>query len=134
MRVEHLNPPELVQNPAFTQVIAVSGPYRAIYVGGQDAVDKVTRSTVGPGDVRAQTEQVFRNLKSALASAGAQLEHVVKWNVYIVTGQSAASAFEVFQREWGRKPNPPAATVLYVAGLANPDWLIEIDAIAVVPQ
>ena len=58
----------------------------------------------------------------------------MKWNVYIVAGQSAASAFEVFQREWGRKPNPPVVTVLYVSALANPEWLIEIDAIAVVPQ
>jgi len=85
-------------------------------------------------DLRAQTEQVFKNLKAALAAAGAQLEHVVKWNVYIVAGQSATSAFEVFQREWGRRANPPAVTVLYVAGLANPEWLIEIDALAVVPQ
>jgi len=134
MKTEHLNPPELTQNPAFTQAIAVSGPRKTIYVGGQDAVDKATHATVGPGDIRAQTEQVFKNLRAALTAAGAQLEHVVKWNVYIVAGQSAASAFEVFQREWGRKPNPPVVTVLYVSALANPEWLIEIDAVAVVPQ
>jgi len=134
VKVEHLSPPELIQNPAFTQVIAVNGPHKTIYVGGQDAVDRATRTTVGPGDIRVQTEQVFKNLRAALTAAGASLEHVVKWNVYVVAGQSAASAFEVFQREWGRKANPPVVTVLYVHALANPEWLIEIDAVAVLPQ
>ncbi|MGE5619322.1 MAG: RidA family protein, partial [Sphingomonadaceae bacterium] len=88
---------------------------------------------VGKGDMRAQAEQVFKNLRTALAAAGAGLEHVVKWNVYIVQGQSMQPGFEVFQREWGRRPNPPAITVLFVAGLAHPDYLLEMDAVAVVP-
>jgi enamine deaminase RidA (YjgF/YER057c/UK114 family) len=62
------------------------------------------------------------------------LEHVVKWNVYIVQGQSPQPGFEVFRRVWGDRPNPPTITVLFVGGLANPDFLVEIDAIAVVPQ
>jgi len=64
----------------------------------------------------------------------ANLEHVVKWNVYIVQGQSVVSGFEAFRHAWGDRPNPPTVTVLFVAGLANPDFLVEIDAIAVVPQ
>jgi len=75
----------------------------------------------------------MRNLQAALAAAGAGLEHVVKWNVYLVQGQPLQPGLAVFQRIWNRRPNPPAITMALVAGLANPDFLIEMDAIAVVP-
>ena len=130
--VEHLKPEGLADNPAFTQVIAVTGPVKTIYIGGQDAVD-ASGQIVGKGDMRAQAEQVFANLQTALAAAGAGLEHVVKWNIYVVQGQPLQPGFEVFQRVWGRRPNPPTITGMFVAALANPDFLVEIDAVAVVP-
>lgn len=130
--VRHLNPDDLPKNKAFTQVISVNGPVKTIYVGGQDAVDE-QGNIVGKGDVGAQTQQVLANLQKALAAAGAALEHVVKWNVYIVQGQSLQQGFAAFQRAWGARPNPPAITGMFVAGLAHPDFLVEIDAIAVVP-
>lgn len=129
--VEHLNPPGLPANPAFSQVIAVSGATKTVYVGGQNAVTK--DGIVGRGDLRAQTEQVLANIQTALAAAGAGLEHVVKWNVYIVHGQSLQPGFEVFQRVWAGRANPPTITGLFVSALANPDFLLEIDAVAVVP-
>lgn len=64
---------------------------------------------------------------------GAKLEHLVKWNVYIVEGQSLLPGFQAFQRAWGDRPNPPAVTVAVVAGLAHLDYLVEIEATAVVP-
>ena len=76
----------------------------------------------------------MQNMQAALAAAEAGLEHVIKWNVYLVQGQPLQPGFEVFQRVWGRRPNPPAITMQFVAGLANPDFLLEIDAIAVVPE
>lgn len=130
--VEHLKPEGLANNPAFTNVIAVTGPVKTIYIGGQDAVD-ASGQIVGKGDMRAQAEQVFANIQTALAAAGAGLEHVVKWNIYIVQGQPIQPGFEVFQRVWGRRPNPPTITGMFVAALANPDFLVEIDAIAIVP-
>jgi enamine deaminase RidA (YjgF/YER057c/UK114 family) len=69
-----------------------------------------------------------------LAAAGASIEQVIKWNIYVVHGQPLQPGFEVFQRVWGRRPNPPAITMVYVAGLANPDFLVELDAVAVVPE
>ncbi len=131
-RVEYLNPEMLNRNPAFTNVVVVTGPVKTIYIGGQDAVDAAGR-IVGKGDIRAQTEQVFKNLQAALEAAGASLENVIKWNLLIVQGQPLPAGFEVFQRVWGRRPNPPTITFMYVAGLANPDFLIEMDAIAVIP-
>lgn len=67
-------------------------------------------------------------------TAGAQLEHVVKWNLYVLHGQSLNEGFEVFQRIWGNRPPPLAISVMFVAGLAHPDFLAEMDAIAVVPE
>jgi enamine deaminase RidA (YjgF/YER057c/UK114 family) len=130
--VEHLNPEGLPQNPAFTNVVVVTGPVRTIYIGGQDAVD-ATGQIVGVGDIAAQTGQVLENIQTALAAAGAGPEHVVKWNVLVVQGQSMQEGFAAFQRVWGQRANPPAITFAFVSELANPEFLIEMDAIAVVP-
>lgn len=130
--VQYLNPEGLHQNPAFTQVVSVSGATKTVYVGGQDALN-ANGEVVGKGDL-AQTEQIFRNLESALEGAGTRLEHVVKWTVYIMQGQDIRSGFGVFQQVWGERPNPPALTVLVVAGLANPEFLAELEAIAVIPD
>lgn len=66
------------------------------------------------------------------AGAGARLEHVIKWTVHIVEGQSLQAGFEPFQRAWGDRSAPPLATVVFVAGLAYPGFLVELEAIAVV--
>jgi enamine deaminase RidA (YjgF/YER057c/UK114 family) len=130
--VEHINPDDMHKNPAFTQVIVVSGPMKTIYVGGQDAVD-AAGNIVGKGDVLAQSVQALENVQKALAAAGAGLEHVVKWNIYLVQGQPLGPGFAAFQRVWGQRPNPPTITGMFVAGLAHPDFLVEIDAVAVLP-
>lgn len=132
-RVDHLNPEGLIRNPAFTQAIAVSGLHKTIYVGGQNGVDASGR-IVGQGDLAAQTEQAFMNLQTALAAGGARLEDVVQWNIYIVAGQPAYVGFQVFQRIWGQRPNPPTISVIHVAALARPEFLVEISAIAIVAQ
>jgi enamine deaminase RidA (YjgF/YER057c/UK114 family) len=132
-RVEFLNPDGLPQNPAFSNVAVVSGRVRTIYIGGQDAVDAEGR-IVGIGDIALQTEQVLRNLRTALEAAGAAPEHVVKWNVLVVDGQDFTAGYAAFQRVWGDRPNPPVITAAVVKGLAHPDFLVEMDAIAVVPD
>jgi enamine deaminase RidA (YjgF/YER057c/UK114 family) len=132
-QVQHINPDVLSKNPAFTNVIVVTGNVKTVYIGGQNAVD-ASGAIVGEGDIKRQVEQVLKNLQAALKAGGAELEHVIKWNIYIVQGQSLQSGFEAFQRIWGRRPDPPAITVMFVAGLANPDFLVEMDAIAVVPE
>ena len=134
MKVEHLNPPALVKNPAFSQAIVVSGAHRTIWVGGQNAADGATGRVIGAGDLRAQTRQVYANLRVALAAAGAGLEDVVRWGVHVVHGHDPRPALEVSQAEWGRRPDPPTLTVLFVPALANPAFLIEIDAVAVRPD
>jgi enamine deaminase RidA (YjgF/YER057c/UK114 family) len=132
-QVQHINPEDLSKNPAFTNVVVATGQMKTVYIGGQDAVD-ASGTIIGKGDIKRQTEQVLNNLQSALKAGGAELENVIKWNVYVVQGQPLQPAVEVFQRVWGRRPNPPAITVMFVPGLANPDFLVEMDAIALVPQ
>ena len=82
----------------------------------------------------AQAEQIFRNLQIALAAAGAGLEHIVKWNIYVLHGQPTQEAFEVFRRVWAQRSDPPLITLVHVAALAHPDFLMELEAIAVIPE
>jgi enamine deaminase RidA (YjgF/YER057c/UK114 family) len=131
-RVEFMNPDGLPRNPAFSNVAVVTGSVRTIYIGGQDAVD-ADGSIVGVGDIAAQTEQVLRNLRTALEAAGAGPEHIVKWNLLIVEGQDLARGFEAFRRAWPAQPHPPLITAAFVSGLARPELLVEMDAIAVIP-
>ena len=131
--VQHLNPEGLPKNPAWTNVVTISGSVKTIYVGGQNAVDP-SGEIVGKGDIAAQTEQVFRNLETALRAAGARLEHVIKWNLYVLAGQPLQPGFDVFRRVWGQRANPPVITAAMVVSLAHPDFLLELDAVAVVPE
>ena len=131
--VSYLNPEGLHRNPAFSQVVVTSGRTRTVYVGGQNAVDS-SGAIVGKDDIGAQAAQVAKNLQVALDSAGARVEHVVKWTVYVVEGQSVGPAMGGFQQVLGQLPNPPAISVLFVAALAHPDFLLEVEAIAAVPE
>jgi enamine deaminase RidA (YjgF/YER057c/UK114 family) len=134
MTVEHLNPDGLHANPAFSQAVAVRGPHSTVYVGGQNAVSSAGE-IVGKGDVAAQAAQVAENLGLALEAAGATFADVVRWNVYAVQGQPVGPALGAFQAVIGdRMPKPPAISVLFVAGLAHPDFLLEVDAVAVIPD
>src|SRR5215204_7434402 len=130
--VSYVDPEGLHKNPAFTNVVVVEGPVRTVHVGGQNAVD-ASGSVIGKGDVAAQTRQVLKNLRTALEAGGAGPEHVVKWNVLLVAGVDLQEALSAFRGAWDQPPSPPAITGFFVAGLANPDFLVEMDAVAVVP-
>jgi enamine deaminase RidA (YjgF/YER057c/UK114 family) len=132
-RVEHLKPDGLASSPAFTNVVVVSGPVRTIYIGGQNAVS-ADGQIVGKGDLAAQTAQVLANVEAALTAAGAGIEHIIKWNLFLVEGARLEDGYAVFQDWWGKRPNPPLITGAFVSALANPDYLVEIEAIAVVPD
>ena len=132
-KISYLNPEGLHRNPAFTQLVVVSGRTRTAYIGGQNAVDR-SGSIVGKGDIGAQAEQVAKNLLVALAAADAQVDQIVKWTVYVVQGQPVGPALGAFQRVFGTPPNPPTISVLGVAGLAHPDFLLDVEAVAVVPE
>ena len=131
-QVQYLNPEKLHANPGYTQMVTVVGPVRSIYIGAQCAVNQ-EGEIVGKGDVGAQTEQVLRNLQTCLDAVGAGPENLIEWTIYLVEGQPMQPAFAAGMRWWGAKPNPPINNVLYVSALANPDFLISIEAVAVLP-
>ncbi len=131
-RVERLSPEGMLQSPAFSQVVTVEGATRTVYVGGQDAVD-AQGNLVGEGDIGAQTAQAIANVERALAAAGAGLEHLIKVTIYVVAGQSVQPGFQAWMRAWGNRATPPAISVVFVAGLGHPGWLVEIEGVAVVP-
>lgn len=131
MTISHLNPATLHRNPAFSQAIAIEGAHRTIYAGGQYAVD-VEGNVSGRGDVAAQATQVARNLQAVLAAADATTDDIVKLTIYLVEPNSAFPAYVAFQQVWGAPAEPPTISVLYVSGLFHPDFLLEVEAVAVV--
>jgi enamine deaminase RidA (YjgF/YER057c/UK114 family) len=131
--VRYINPDSLIKNPAFTNVVVVEGNVKTVHIGGQDAVN-ASGEIVGKGDIVRQVEQILANLRAALAAGGAGPEHIIKWNIYVVEGESLQAGFAAFQNAWPEVPKPPAITGVFVSGLAHPDFLVEMDAVAVVPQ
>jgi len=129
MSTRHINPEGLHRSPAFSQAVVVEQPAKTIYIGGQNGVDadgKVVGTTVGE-----QTSQIFHNLATILESEGASLANIVHWTIATVDGHSFDEGVAAFQQVWDRADPPPAITVHVVAGL-GPDFLVEIDAVAVV--
>lgn len=129
--VRFLNPESLHQNPAYSNVVVASGPVTTVYVGGQNPVNR-SGEIVGIGDFAAQVRQILTNMEACLNAAGAGFEHVIKMTILVKSGQSLAEGFAVFQ-EMVPPGNPPVVTAAFVAALAHPDYLAEVDAIAVVP-
>lgn len=130
-KAEYLKPKGLAINPAYSHVAVASGS-RTIYIAGQVSIDE-KGAVVGAGDLGAQTEQVMRNIGKCLEAAGASFEHVVKITTYVVNYKPELRAAIGKARTpfFGDRP-PPASTLVGVSALAAPEWLIEIEAIAVV--
>lgn len=128
-KVNYMNPEGLMKSPAFTQAIVMQGSGKTIYIGGQNAVNK-NHELVGKGDIQAQTEQVMQNIQIALAECNATFDNIVKLNIFILQGQDAYGAFQTSQKYMMEASNPPVITVVFVAGLIHPDYLLEIDATA----
>lgn len=131
--MQFINPEGLMQSPAFSQVVTTQGVGKAIYIGGQNAVNK-QGELVGKGSLKEQTAQVMKNLQLALEACHAGFEHVVKLSIFIVQGQDAREGLAASQPFLADLPHPPAITGVFVAGLTNPDYLVEIEAVAFVGE
>ena len=128
-QVKRTNPPPLSKPTGYTHVVEVTGPAKTVYVAGQIAFDKDGK-VVGVGDMKAQAEQVFKNLQAALDAAGAKFSDVVKMNTYVTDMAKAPAVREVRARYFGE--TAPASTLVQVAALARPELMLEIEVIAVV--
>ena len=131
--LEYPQPAGLLHNPGFSQVVAARGT-RTIYTAGQVSIDE-RGELVGAGDLAAQTVQAMRNVGLALTAAGASYADIAKITTYVVNyrpehraviGKARAPFFANGVR--------PASTLVGVAALALPDWLVEIEAVAVLHE
>jgi enamine deaminase RidA (YjgF/YER057c/UK114 family) len=102
-----------------------------VYLRGQVGQDLDTRESVGVGDVEAQAEQAMANIELLLRECGSRLEHVVKVVVYLTDIRFREPVYRVMGRRL--KGVFPVSTGLVVAALARPEWLVEIEATAVIP-
>jgi len=127
-KIKRTNPPELSKPTGYTHVVEATGG-KTVYISGQIALDKDGK-LVGQGDMKAQAEQVFRNLQAALATAGATFKDVVKMNTYMTDLSQLQVVRDVRARYFGDVA--PASTLVQVVHLARPEFLIEIEVIAVV--
>jgi enamine deaminase RidA (YjgF/YER057c/UK114 family) len=129
--VEHPRPEGLLHNPGFSQVVAASGA-RTIYTAGQVSIDE-RGVLVGADDPAAQTAQAMRNVGLALVGAGANYADIVKITTYVVNYRPEHRAVIGKARApFFASGTPPASTLVGVTALALPEWLVEIEAVAVV--
>ncbi|WP_210480164.1 RidA family protein [Naasia sp. SYSU D00948] len=127
MPVTHVNPKSLPSNPAFSHAtIAEAG--RTLYIGGQNGT---TSDGSIPADPAEQTRLALRNLLAILEEAGATQADVAKLTIVVVDTVDIQAGFAASREVWGDVPT--AITVLRVSGLARPDALVEIEAIASLP-
>jgi reactive intermediate/imine deaminase len=122
----YVSPDALPPVTRYSQAIAFSGPM--VVTSGQIPVDS-DGNLIGKDDPLAQARQVFRNLTTALAAAGATMEQVVKLTVYM-TDLADLEAFRQVRAEYIAIDKPPALALVQVSRLVNPDFKIEIDALA----
>lgn len=106
----------------------MSGSHRFLFGAGQTGV--AADGSVGNG-IEAQTQLVWQNIRSVLAASDMEIADIVQLNMFLVDRQDYAAAAAI--RETVLDGHRPASTLLYVVGLARPEWLIEVDFIAARP-
>jgi enamine deaminase RidA (YjgF/YER057c/UK114 family) len=122
--------PEQKLDNDLCQAVVARG--RMVFVRGQVGQDLETAANVGVGDPAAQAEQAMSNIKQLLSEAGATLEHICKITIYITDPRYRESVYRTVG-QW-LKGVFPVSTGIVVAGLARPEWLVEVDVTAVIPD
>jgi enamine deaminase RidA (YjgF/YER057c/UK114 family) len=132
MATRYLNPKEVFRSPHFTHTVAVDGAVTLVYVSGQVSYDR-DGYVVGKGDMRAQSEQVFKSLTANLKAAGASWSDVVKLNGYMVRmNDEAVKQYREVRVRFLDPKHLPASTLVGVERLVHDDLLLEVEVIAAV--
>jgi len=129
------NPDTMAKPTAgYSQVAEVTGG-KIVYIAGQVALNKAG-SLVGKDDFHAQVQQVFENLNAAVEAAGGDFHSVIKLNYYCSAAVDPAqiSAVREIRDKYVNTANPPTSTFVFVPQLVRQEWLIEVDAVAVVAK
>ena len=122
--------PEQKLDNDLCQVVVARGTM--VFVRGQIGQDLDTSKTVGVGDVEAQAEQAMKNIDMLLREAGSELSHITKIVIYLVDPRYREPVYRIVGK-WLRGVYP-VSTGLVVSALARPEWLVEIDVTAVIPE
>lgn len=122
--------PEQKLDNDLCQVVRARGDM--VFVRGQVGQDLDTSQSVAIGDAAAQTEQAMDNVKQLLEEAGSQLDHITKITVYVTDPRYREAVYRVIGLHL--KGVFPVSTGLVVQALARPEWLVEVDVIAVIPE
>jgi len=125
-RQEYFSPESLPPTRGYSQVVKVGN---TVYIAGQVGIT-IDGNVVSKGDAATQARQIWQNLEAAVKSAGGELENIVKTTTYVTDITHSAAARQVRAELF--PTNPPTSTLLVVSQLASPDYLMEIEAIAVV--
>ena len=132
----HIFNPETMAKPTvgYSQVAEI-GEGKIVYIAGQVALDKAG-NLLGKDDFRAQVQQVFENLKAAVEASGGDFHNIIKLNYYCVASVDPAQMAVVreVRDKYVNTANPPTSTFVFVQRLVRPEWLIEVDAVAVVKK
>lgn len=128
MTLRHINPPTLARPTGYTHVVEATGDMTA-YISGQVALD-ASGNIVGQGDMRAQAQQVFENLHTALRAVGGSFSDVVKLTFFLVDMSQMPVVREV-RDQFIHPEQLPASTAVEVRRLAREEFLIEVEAVAV---
>jgi enamine deaminase RidA (YjgF/YER057c/UK114 family) len=135
MKQTRLSNPATIHQPNGYSHVAEIASGKVVYISGQVALNK-DGQLVGKDDFAAQAQQVFANLGEALKSVGASFAEVVKLNYFcadrVDRGQMAA--VRSTRDRYVNTQAPPVSTFVFVSSLVNPDWLIEVEAVAVVTE
>jgi len=126
-----LIPETMPKSVGYSQLAVVKGG-TIVFIAGQVALDK-SGNVVGKDDFKAQIQQVFENLKTAVEAAGGTFNDVVKLNSYFLD-LSHGPEFREVRDKYVNLKNPPASTAVQVSRLFRPEFLIEVEAVAVVPS
>jgi enamine deaminase RidA (YjgF/YER057c/UK114 family) len=130
MTLELINPEDLPAPPTYTHVVVATGG-RLVFVAGQEPEDE-QGNLVGPGDLAVQARQVFGNLGRALAAAGARPEQVAKITIFVVDYRRELLPAIEEGRVALFGNHKPADTLVGVEALSRPEFLIEVEALAVI--
>ena len=122
--------PEQKLDNDLCQVVVARG--RSVFVRGQVGQNLDTTENVGVGDPVAQTEQAMANIAQLLTEAGGELAHICKVTIYLTDPRYREGVYRTIGR-W-LKGVYPVSTGLVVSALARPEWLVEVDVIAVIPD
>lgn len=131
-KVEYAGLEGFAGNPAFSEVAVVPAGSALVWIGGQNSVLE-DRTIAGKGDPVEQARVIARRLDLALSGAGCTWDDVVRVHVYFVAGADPRSLYSVFQPRLAGRASPPLVVGLQVAGLAHPDFLLEVSLEAVRP-